>query len=85
MPKKTETAMDHIREIALESGVDLESYHSHEKRHAYKGLVIESYYDEDSAGPWAWHAWTKGIGGSGGFLDRDDALEAMKKRIDDET
>lgn len=73
---------EHLAEIAAESGVDPNDYFSCEKKNQYKGHKVESWYDEDSASPYAWHAWTKGIGGSGGQLSREEAIEEVKRKID---
>jgi hypothetical protein len=74
----------HLEEIAWETGIDTQSYHSREKLYKYKGFEIESFYDEDASSAFsAWGAFAKGIG-SRMRPSREEALEAIKSLIDKE-
>lgn len=66
----------HLRDIAAESGIDYLSYFSCEKKIKVEDSEIETWYDEDSASPYAWKAFIKGVGTRSG-LSREDAIKSV--------
>jgi len=55
---------------------------SHKSVRHYKGHVIESWYDEDSASALAWHAFIAGIGSRSG-ASREEAVASITEKFND--
>jgi hypothetical protein len=77
--KNTKDTLErHLREMADETGVEW-PVSSDERKIPYKGRVIEVWYNQASASPWAWTAWVKGIGESIGTSEEEAIIEAKAK------
>lgn len=71
----------HLKEIAEESGVELESYFSNQETENFGDYTIESWYDENANSAWsAWQAFSKGIG-TFSRPSREEAIEVIKEKI----
>ena len=72
---------EHLREIAEESGMEWEEYHSNIKHHVIRGANVETWYNESASSPWnAWQAFTFGIG-SVGAPSEEEVVEKITERI----
>ncbi len=70
----------HILECLEEEGREMDCFSSNHVE-TYKGIQIESFYNENSNSPFAWTAFAMGYGSEIGAC-REEAVAELKKTID---